>query len=329
MTDINGIEITDVIGLKEPMLKFVETVSCGIGKLYEPIHTMRMAKAKAEEIDIISNAINRHSELPVFYSDGVVTVNATDANELVLRTQNRMLYQELRKQQNIEAIIEAGLNVIKDKETVTKEPVDLDWVNSFFDFIANVSDSDMQILWGKLLAGEVERPGSFSIRTLDVLRKLTKQEAMLFQKFVPYIFVSPTDIEGFLDYFILDSGFIETYGLRAPEIMLLCEAGLMAENHAITLGITIRSETTESIIGYKTRIDFTNHNDEDVLLGHTVIFLTEAGKQLYNLLVSEDFIRPSRKYFVETFDMFLHEDDKSYMNDLEITDNIEIKIVSL
>lgn len=329
MTEINGIEITDVLGFKDPMMKLLETVSCGIGKLYEPIHTTRMAKAKAKEIEIISAAISSNSNLPISYGDGMVSVSTVDANELVDRTRNRVLFQELRKQQNIDAIVQVGLNVIKDKKTVTDEAVDLDWVNSFFDFIANVSDSDMQILWGKLLAGEVERPGSFSIRTLDVLRKLTKQEAMLFQKFVPYIFVSPTDIEGFLDYFILDSGFIETYGLRAPEIMLLCEAGLMAENHAITLGITIRSETTESIIGYKTRIDFTNHNDEDVLLGHTVIFLTEAGKQLYNLLVSEDFIRPSRKYFVETFDMFLHEDDKSYMNDLEITDNIEIKIVSL
>jgi len=329
MTEINGIEITDVLGFKDPMMKLLETVSCGIGKLYEPIHTTRMAKAKAKEIEIISAAISSNSNLPISYGDGMVSVSTVDANELVLRTQNRMLYQELRKQQNIDAIIEAGLNVIKDKETVTKEPVDLDWINSFFDFIANVSDSDMQILWGKLLAGEVERPGSFSIRTLDVLRKLTKQEAMLFQKYVPYIFVSPTDIEGFLDYFILDSGFIETYGLRAPEVMLLCEAGLMAENHAITVGLPIRSKETESIIGYKTRIDLTNHNDEEVFLGHTVIFLTEAGKQLYNLLVNENFVRPAREYFVETFDMFLNEEDKAYMSESKVTDNIEIKIVDL
>lgn len=329
MTEINGIEITDVLGFKDPMMKLLETVSCGIGKLYEPIHTTRMAKAKAKEIEIISAAINSNSNLPISYGDGMVSVSTDDANELVDRTRNRVLFQELRKQQNIDAIVQVGLNVIKDKKTVTDEAVDLDWVNSFFDFIANVSDNEMQILWGKLLAGEVERPGSFSIRTLDVLRKLTRQEALLFQKYVPYIFVSPTDIDGFFDYFILDSSFIETYGLRAPEIMLLSEAGLMAENHSITVGLPIGAKKTESMLGYKTKINFTNHNNEEVLLGHKVIFLTEAGKQLYNLLINEEFSKPPREYFVETFDMFLNEDDASLMNDLKIIENIEVKIVDL
>lgn len=329
MTEINGIEITDVLGFRDPMMKLLETVSCGIGKLYEPIHTIRMAKAKAKEIEIISAAINSNSNLPISYGDGMVSVSTDDANELVDRTRNRVLFQELRKQQNIDAIVQVGLNVIKDKKTVTNEAVDLDWVNSFFDFIANVSDNEMQILWGKLLAGEVERPGSFSIRTLDVLRKLTRQEAILFQKYVPYIFVSPTDIDGFFDYFILDSSFIETYGLRAPEIMLLSEAGLMAENHSITVGLPIGAKKTESMLGYKTKINFTNHNDEDVLLGHKVIFLTEAGKQLYKLLVTEEFSKPPREYFVETFDMFLNEDDASLMNDLKIIESIEVEIISL
>ena len=48
MSDLKGLEISDIFGLSEPLTKLVETVSCGVGKLYEPTHIRRLAKAKAE-----------------------------------------------------------------------------------------------------------------------------------------------------------------------------------------------------------------------------------------------------------------------------------------
>ena len=59
---------------------------------------------------------------------------------------------------------------------------------AFFDNAKDVSDEKMQKLWAKLLAGEVERPGRASLRTLDILRNMTQKEAELFERAVNYIF---------------------------------------------------------------------------------------------------------------------------------------------
>jgi hypothetical protein len=50
----------------------------------------------------------------------------------------------------------------------------------FFERSRLVSDSEMQSLWGKLLAGEANSPGSFARRTVDSVSSLEKTDAQLF-----------------------------------------------------------------------------------------------------------------------------------------------------
>lgn len=38
MTDISGIEISDVFGLSEPLSKLIDVASAACGKVYEPLH---------------------------------------------------------------------------------------------------------------------------------------------------------------------------------------------------------------------------------------------------------------------------------------------------
>ena len=40
----------------------------------------------------------------------------------------------------------------------------------FFDAVGNVSNEELQKLWGKVLAGEMQQPGSCSLRTMEVIR---------------------------------------------------------------------------------------------------------------------------------------------------------------
>ena len=40
----------------------------------------------------------------------------------------------------------------------------------------------MRVLWGKILAGEVRKPNSFSLRTLETLRNMSTDDAKLFSK---------------------------------------------------------------------------------------------------------------------------------------------------
>lgn len=61
MPDLKGVEVHDLLGLSEPTTKLIETISSGIGKVYEPWHIKRMAKAKKEELEIISNVFNNRN----------------------------------------------------------------------------------------------------------------------------------------------------------------------------------------------------------------------------------------------------------------------------
>jgi uncharacterized repeat protein (TIGR03899 family) len=53
-------------------------------------------------------------------------------------------------------------------------------MNSFFTFAKSVSSEHMQTLWGRVLAKEVGQPGSFSIRSLETLKRMTYSEAVSF-----------------------------------------------------------------------------------------------------------------------------------------------------
>lgn len=273
MGENGGFNISDLAGLSEPLTKLIETISCGIGKVYEPWHVKRMAKAKAKELELISGVINDNLQLPTRYDNGNVIVDSTDANELVQRAQNRFLFQEMKKQQHIESVIEVAYSELDKVTSVNDIPVDSDWISNFFDAVANVSTEQMQILWGKLLAGEVQRPGSFSLRTLNVLKNLTQNEASIFQNFVPYVLKCPGDIEKtYEDYFLLEGlgvdgkGILHKYGIPFSHIMQLAEAGILSENSQISFGITIRPNELECIKGAEKSIRIENRSSNGHVL---------------------------------------------------------------
>ena len=70
---------------------------------------------------------------------------------------------------------------LAQEESVASEPPDDDWVTRFFKYAQDVSSGQMQDLWGRILAGEIRRPGTYSLRTLDFVRNMTTAEAELLQ----------------------------------------------------------------------------------------------------------------------------------------------------
>jgi hypothetical protein len=65
---------------------------------------------------------------------------------------------------------------------VQDEKIDEDWINRFFRIVEDVSNQEMKYIWAKVLAGEIKRPKSFSLRTLDLIRNLTEDEAKTIMK---------------------------------------------------------------------------------------------------------------------------------------------------
>lgn len=86
----------------------------------------------------------------------------------------------LKQQQNLENIITKAINFCDDENAVNK--TDHDWFSSFIPLAENISNKTMQGLWAKILAGEISRPGTFSLKALKVFRNMSIYDAKLFGK---------------------------------------------------------------------------------------------------------------------------------------------------
>ena len=75
-------------------------------------------------------------------------------------------FQGRKRMANASSIIDGAAEELGDKEVPNHEP-DPDWTARFFDYAQDISSEDMQRIWAKILAGEVESPGRTSLRTLD------------------------------------------------------------------------------------------------------------------------------------------------------------------
>jgi uncharacterized repeat protein (TIGR03899 family) len=96
------------------------------------------------------------------------------------RTNKRIRLEHLRKQQNIEIIISKSLNYCANSDV--KQKPDSDWFSRYIALAEDVSNPTMQDLWAKILAGELEKAGSFSYKALKVFRDMSIYDAKILAK---------------------------------------------------------------------------------------------------------------------------------------------------
>ena len=224
--------------LVSPTEKLTNSVKNAIGIMYEPRHIKKMADAKAYEINTIGKALRENNDVIITYEKGSIIDSLPEFEEFAKRTQYRLLSRELKNQYNIESIIGYAYEDLETESQTTDEDIDEDWIIRLFNIAKDVSNEDMQFVWGKILAGEIKCPGSFSLRTLDVVRNLSQKEAKTFQKILPLIIVNDED------YFIISKASIyEKYGVTYDDIMLLDECGLVVSNGTVSLTIPISNDS--------------------------------------------------------------------------------------
>jgi hypothetical protein len=186
--------------------KLIEVVAQGVGALAKPWMIRRLAPAEADRIRILADAhigvadrlrlpegaeslegktAERPPELRLLGS-GLKSGDLSATSEVFeRRVEQRQMEQESRRQRNLEAIALGAAESIRDE--VSQEPVDEDWVVRFFENAQDVSNPKIQRLWSAILAREVAAPRTTSMRTLEVLRNISSQEADLFQECLRYI----------------------------------------------------------------------------------------------------------------------------------------------
>ncbi len=120
----------------------------------------------------------------------VETIRAK-VRDIEARTIARLRKLEVRRQENIESILRKAVDELPPPEQISERPVNEDWTSRFFQECQDISDEQMQQIWARILANEVARPGSFSPRTLSVVRDLTKSDANWFATLCEFIWIVP------------------------------------------------------------------------------------------------------------------------------------------
>jgi hypothetical protein len=103
---------------------------------------------------------------------------------------NVLVRKAYRKQVNRESVAAAMVEDLRSAEEAkglevsdTATPLDEDWLNVFERYAEDASTERMQNLWGRVLAGEIRKPGRYSTRTLRFLSEFSRSEGLLFAEF--------------------------------------------------------------------------------------------------------------------------------------------------
>lgn len=108
---------------------------------------------------------------------------------VVEQAMHSLLRKEYRRSGNRASVAMGAIELLKDTQsdsdsTTTDDAwVDEDWLNVFERFVEDASTERMQQLWSRVLAGEIRRPGTFSLRTLRFLSEFEQSDALIFAQF--------------------------------------------------------------------------------------------------------------------------------------------------
>ncbi|MBR2929459.1 MAG: DUF2806 domain-containing protein [Oscillospiraceae bacterium] len=253
-----------------------------IQKIFNPKWTRAQTDADMDANERKLQMIRDNPDMDIVFVGDEMHVRKSTPEELAARARQRMLVDAVRQETNIEKVLEVAAKELPTAEAVSDEPVDADWITRFFDIIKDISNEEMQYVWGKILAGEISMPNSFSLRTLEIIRNLSRQEAEAFQKILPYTLRLNEKM-----FVISDTDILKKYGIRFGSILVLDECGLISSDSMISLNVEI-TDTDPEVLFSKNRVAVLKGvSPNQAKLSFGVFSLTRVGKELATALEYE------------------------------------------
>lgn len=249
--------------------------------------------------------------------ENVKTIEALKAKEFekvteILLETGRLSYVELYKCRNFLKIAERADEMLAgcygssahnvQDEHREEDNFSFDWLMRFFDAVGNISDEELQQLWGKVLASEITKPKACSLRTLDMIRNMSPEEAKTFSFLSKYVMQSGNT------YYIDSAGFfceedghqkcrdyIQNQGLSYEEhIVPLLEAGALSQDHDLALYIS--RETSLKVHNDKICGIVMYHDDMPALFQRDAYLLTASGKELFYIIHHDNGFEADEEY---------------------------------
>lgn len=230
--------------------KLIDYAASGIGSIagsyLAPWKAGQEAKSKLIAAEGDASILTLQAEAQAQARDMLISQDTNVTGELTIASavEQRIQFQEQKRQVNIKSVVQRAADQLGDKEVTDSEP-DHDWTARFFNEVQDVSSEEMQSLWAKVLAGEVQRPGSTSIRTLEILKNLDRNTAQLFRKFCSACMFLTLDGKHIMDARVPSLGgnaasnALKSYDLDFSALNRLNESGLIIPDYNSWMDYTV------------------------------------------------------------------------------------------
>ncbi|MDU2421312.1 MAG: DUF2806 domain-containing protein [Bifidobacterium scardovii] len=185
---------------------------------------------------------------------------------------------------NLAQVLDLTAGMIGDESDDTPQFPAPDWCDTFSETASRSYDDKARGMWARLLAGEINQPGSFSKRTLHTLDEISPFEAKLFERLcswsigirtpegpwlpVPLIATNPTETA---------AGMISWHDASPLE-----DAGLVTQSSAHGIIAHYEPDAGGPIMANGRELTITNHTDSPVELRFDYSF-TKTGRELSRL----------------------------------------------
>ena len=197
---------------------------------------------------------------------------------------------QIERQRNVDHVVyKAVEHALRDEEegsaAKSDAPLDDEWLSRFLRYAEDVSKEQMQEVWGRVLAREARKPGTFSVRTLIVLSNMTKGETDIFVQLAklttdrgetlrPHA-SSPQTMELFRDQISL-----EPFGITFGKVMTMVNAGIIGSEQQVVS--TWQPRNTRIGIAYRDIVLALEVGDAQFRCSHYQ--MSPAGAELLNLV---------------------------------------------
>lgn len=250
--------------------------------------------AKLAETICYGTGLTAHGKKKIADAESYATIQKakteTEVEILKLKGEDEVadyvLARQTKKLNNAKAVVDKATKHFVEGEKVSDEPVSQDWTSRLFSITEDISDNTLQELWGQILAGEIKKPKSFSLRTLDLLKNITTEEAKVF------INACCFHIQ---DRFIC----IESFALPLNDRLVLGEIGLIYEEYLSHNIKILPNNKTAVPLGKKSALVLNNPNDINMDIPISIVKLSKAGYELLNLVQ-----KPDNKEFINNLVSF-------------------------
>jgi hypothetical protein len=304
------------------LLKMWETIAeKGMGSLLAPWQEKRMAAARVDirrkemlllaeaekEVEAIKSGKATYRMKPDIKLLGGSNREAGDQGrmeptvdlaELAATVATTDFSESIRRETNIaRSIMVAEDFLSQDRQQPSDKPLDDDWLFSWRDYAGRVSASELQDLWGRTLAGEIKQPGSYSIRTLEFLKGLSKSEAELISTAAKFVIAETI--------YRKKEKFLEKDGLHLSQLLFLQDIGVLSGVEAFGLSTTYKSIQPDRYFRPLTasnKILLLEDDDPSKAVKAEVYLLTQVGKEVLKLAsfqVNEEYLISVAQDFVK------------------------------